>query len=265
MINTELYRHYLSSELARRCENNPHYSLRAYAKALAVDAGTLSRILNGVQPLSFKMAKKLVDKLDLSPAQQEQFFLSLAQFQERRKLKRAHAPVEIKEPEYKGEDLDIEYYRVIADWYHFALMEMTFLKTFKPEPRYLAQELGLSQTEAKLALERLVNLGLIQKKNGRYTKTKEKHSTTDRHVSTAALRKTQKQLLEKAIHSLENDPIEDRSNTNMMMTIDSSKLEIAKKMIREFQMTLCNFLETGKRDRVYNMSVALFPLQKNKE
>ena len=265
MTSSELYRQYLNNELARRCEKNSAYSLRAFAKALEIDAGTLSKILNGSQPLSFKMAEKILPKLELTPDQQTQFFQSLAQYQGARNLQRVRAPLKLNERQYKGEDLSIEYYRVIADWYHIALMEMTFLKSFRPDPRYLAQELGIGMTEAKLALERLISLGLLEKKNGKIVKTKEKLSTADRHLTTPALRKNQKQFLEKAIHSLENEPLEERSHTNMTMAIDSSKIEIAKKMIREFQMTLCNYLESGNRDRVFNLSVALYPVQKKKE
>jgi uncharacterized protein (TIGR02147 family) len=265
MTTTELYKHYLNSELAQRCEKNPSYSLRAFAKALEIDAGTLSKILSGRQSLSFKMAKKIVPKLELNPSQQAQFFQSLADHQGERKLKSSAIPFEVKEREYKGSDLSIEYYRVISDWYHIALMEMTFLKRFKPEPRYLAQELGISVTEAKLAIERLLSLGLLERKGGKLIKSKEKLSTTDRRLTTPALRKNQKQFLEKAIHSLENDPLEERSHTNMTMAIDSSKIETAKKMIREFQMALCNYLESGNRDRVFNLSVALYPVQKKKE
>ncbi|MES2769946.1 MAG: TIGR02147 family protein [Bdellovibrionota bacterium] len=264
MTNKELYRHYLNSEFARRCEANPAYSLRSFALALCVDAGTLSRILNGKQALSYKMAQKIVDKLDLSPDQQKEFFSSLFHYQQSRKLEKVHEK-NVNEAEYKGADLSVEYYRVIADWYHIALMEMTYLKSFKPDSRYLAQQLGITQAEAKLALERLLKLGLLTKKNGKVIKTNEKLSTTDRHLTTPALRKNQKQFLEKAIYSLENDSLEVRSNTNMTMAIDSSKIEIAKKMIREFQMTLCNFLESGKQDQVYNLSVALYPLQNNKQ
>jgi len=261
----ELYRHYLNDELAKRCEKNSAYSLRAFAKALEIDAGTLSKLLNGTQPLSFKMAEKILPKLELTPAQQTQFFQSLAQTQGVRKLQRIQGPLKLSERQYKGDDLSIEYYRVIADWYHIALMEMTYLKNFRPDPRYLAQELGIGITEAKLAIERLIGLGLLEKKNGKIVKTNEKLSTTDRHLTTPALRKNQKQFLEKAIHSLENDPLEERSHTNMTMAINSSKIETAKKMIREFQMALCNYLESGNRDRVFNLSIALYPVQKKKE
>lgn len=264
MTNPELYRHYLNGEFARRCETNTSYSLRSFAKALNVDAGTLSRVLNGKQALSYKMAKKIVGSLDLSPDQQKEFFNSLFHYQQSRKLEKVHKQ-NIDEKEYKGQDLNIDYYRVIADWYHLALMEMTYLKSFKPDSRYLSQQLGITQAEAKLALERLINLGLLSKKNGKIIKTNEKLSTIDRHLTTPALIKNQKQFLEKAIQSLENDSIEMRSNTNMTMAIDSTKIETAKKMIREFQMTLCNFLESGKQNQVYNLSVALYPLQKKRE
>ena len=70
------------------------------------------------------------------------------------------------------------------------------------------------------------------------------------------------QFLEKAVVSLEEDPIEERSITSMTMAIDPEKLPAAKKMIREFNQTLCQFLENGKRKRVYNLGVALYPIQK---
>ncbi len=262
MMTADIYKHYLNSELARRCEKNRSYSLRSFAKSLEIDPGALSKILNGKQALSFKMARKILLKLDLSPSQQNQFLESLADQQSSRNLQRVKPELKNQQPEYKGDDLSIEYYRVIADWYHVALMEMTFTKGFQPEPRYISQKLGIGLTEAKLALDRLLKIGLLEKKNGKLIKSKTKLSTTDRHLSTPALKKNQRQFLEKAIESMENDPIEERSNTSMTMAIDETKIEIAKKMIREFQMALSNFLESGDRKRVFNLSVALYPLQK---
>jgi hypothetical protein len=47
----------------------------------------------------------------------------------------------------------------------------------------------------------------------------------------------------------------------MTMAIDPEKLSAARQMIREFNQSLCQFLESGKRTRVYNLGVALCPLQ----
>src|SRR4051794_37275616 len=47
---------YLREELARRCDFNPRYSLRAFARSLGTDPGTLSRVLTCRRPLTLKSA-----------------------------------------------------------------------------------------------------------------------------------------------------------------------------------------------------------------
>jgi predicted enzyme related to lactoylglutathione lyase len=42
------FRELLQRELAKRCAENPQFSLRAFAKALRIDHSTLSQILRGV-------------------------------------------------------------------------------------------------------------------------------------------------------------------------------------------------------------------------
>jgi hypothetical protein len=68
--------------------------------------------------------------------------------------------------------------------------------------------------------------------------------------------------LEKAVISVEEDPIEARSMTGMTMAIDPAKLPEAKQMITEFNRGLCKFLESGPRKQVYQLGVCLYPLQK---
>ncbi|HLN29547.1 MAG TPA: hypothetical protein VK395_17495 [Gemmataceae bacterium] len=41
------FRLYLQAELGRRCAGNAQYSLRAFAKFLAIDHATLSQLLRG--------------------------------------------------------------------------------------------------------------------------------------------------------------------------------------------------------------------------
>lgn len=71
------YRQYLKEELKRRTERNPRYSLRAFATALEINAGTLSRILSGKQIISRNLAKKLAGMLELGTQEHEQFLYSV--------------------------------------------------------------------------------------------------------------------------------------------------------------------------------------------
>src|SRR4051812_3095043 len=77
MQSVPFYRLSLRSELARRCESNPRYSLRAYARSLQVDAGTLSRLIAGKQIPTEKMARRLLDGLELEPEERARFLATI--------------------------------------------------------------------------------------------------------------------------------------------------------------------------------------------
>lgn len=258
------YRKILKEELAQRCERNPRYSVRSFAKSLSLDAGALSRILSGKQIPSLNVSNKILEALSLEPRMANQFLESVANVHSARPLQRRNSFTRQKFPEDPAKDLSIDLYRVIADWYHIAIMELTYVDEFTSSPKWIAGQLGISETEAKLAIERLLDLELLKIENGKLIKTETQLSTTDKHLTTPALRKNQKQLLEKSIISLEEDPIEQRSVTSMTMAIDPDRLPEAKRMIRDFNRKLCDFLENGKRKRVYNLGIALVPLSKEK-
>ncbi|MBI2609109.1 MAG: helix-turn-helix domain-containing protein [Deltaproteobacteria bacterium] len=46
---------------------NPHYSLRAFSNKLGLSSSSVSEILNGKRRISIKMAKRIIQKLELSP------------------------------------------------------------------------------------------------------------------------------------------------------------------------------------------------------
>lgn len=252
-MNTDMIR-ILREELARRMSVNPRYSMRAFAKSLDLNVGSLSRLLNGKRPVTLKTAEVLSHRLQLSPLQKSHLLLSLvstptSKYEENR--------VEIEE----------ETFRAISNWYHWAILQLVRTKKYNSNsqhssPRWMARQLKISELEAKMAVERLLELGLLTlSKTGFYKRTSKNFSTADKKTTSAALKSWQKQLREKAIFSLENDPIEVRSMTSMTMAIDPKKISEAKKMIDEFQERLAEFLESGSKEKVYQMCVSLFPIQ----
>ncbi len=62
MIFSEL----LETEFAQRRERNPRYSVRAFARDLALDHSALSKVLRHRRPLSARMIARLGHKLRLS-------------------------------------------------------------------------------------------------------------------------------------------------------------------------------------------------------
>lgn len=265
MSEVLFYQKRIREELQRRCDTNPRYSVRAFARALKLDAGALSRILSGKQVPSLKVAQKLLSVLDLSAEEKSSFLSSLAKKQKSRKLQRLSSVFRNFTGSIQQKELSVDLYRIIADWYHMAILELTFTGDLPNDPKKIATKLGISVVEAKLAVQRLLELELLEEKNGVLKKTTEQLTSADKNLTTPALRKNQKQFLEKAIYSLEHDPIAERSVTSMTMAIDPEKLPVAREMIREFNRSLCEFLESGKRTQVYNLGVTLYPLQKKEK
>jgi uncharacterized protein (TIGR02147 family) len=270
MANETLYINLVRRELEQRSSKNPRYSLRAFAKALGFEATVISQILSGKRIPSFKTAQRLIQNLNLDPTSAQDFLASLAETQKNRGLQ--HMNPFFKQifstaalTQSSMHDLSIDYFRTIADWYHVAIMELTFVEGFQSNFSWIAKELGITVLEVKLAIERLIKLGLLQNKNGKLTKTQERLTTADKHLTTPALRSHQKQILEKAVSSVENDPIEIRNMSGMMMAADPKLIPEAKKMIEEFNSKVSRFLQSGRKTQVYQLHVSLFPIQKSKK
>jgi uncharacterized protein (TIGR02147 family) len=253
----------LEEEFARRCERNPRYSLRAFARALGVSDGALSEIFHGKRIPRPSTLQRIFMKLALTPEDQRRFTASIGDIQRSRGLQRI-SPVFRFAPEQVPavRDWSLEMFRVISDWYHLAIVELTYVEGFRPEPAWIAGQLGISIPETRQAIRRLLELGILEERDGALRKSDEQTTTADKHLTTPALRRYQRQVLEKARDSLENDPIDRRSMTGMTFAIDPALLPEAKRKIEKFTQELTRFLESKSRRRVYQMAIALYPLQK---
>jgi len=251
----------LQRELVRRCERNPQYSLRSFARAIGVSHSLLSLILSGKRRLSKKAAAKVLDCLELTPEERN----LLATSPRSRKSEEMVDPVTRMPAPESFQDISLDSFTVISDWYHYAILSLMEIPRSKFEPAWIANRLGITEMQAKSAMERLKRLGMISRV-GKCWKQTGLPLKVDNTVSTAATRKFHRQLLEKAVTSLENEPFERREFYSMTLAIDSSLVEYARKQIKAFGRQLMRDLEKRKpAGEVYNLSVQLFPLSHVKE
>jgi transcriptional regulator with XRE-family HTH domain len=232
----------LSQELERRSARNGRYSMRAFARSLGLSHTLVSLVLSGRRGLSPETRARVVSRLGLPP-----------------ETPRAQgAPA----ADASVRALELDQFHLISDWYHFAILSLLEIPRSKAEPRWIAARLGISELQAKLALERLLRLGLLAR-SGRRLRQSGEPIRIGNTVSTAATRKFHQQLLEKARESLEADPIEERDFTSMTFALDPARLELAKSRIRDFRRALVAELEShGRPRRVYELTVQLFPVSR---
>lgn len=232
---------------ADRCRKNPAYSLRAFSRSLGMDSSSVSAIMNGKRPLTIKSARKIMTGLDIVNPVQAQALISET-FADKKDRDATN---------YKN--LTLETSETIAFWQHYAIMALMQLKDFKATERNMALRLNIPIGIVWECLDRLEKLDLIRRESKGWELTG-KNVSTPSDISSGVLREGHRQYIDKALQSLESDPVETRDISGMTMAISKGRLKEAKKLIQDFRRKLCVFLEDGNLDSVYRLNIQLFPL-----
>lgn len=250
------FRVFLKSELMRRMAKNPRYSLRAFAKSLAVDHSTLSQILRFKRKISSTTCQEMCRALGLDAEAQQRFTNFLDQENQTEDLMKFH-------------QLRMDLFLMTSDWVHDAILELTRLKHFKSEISFVTKALGVSVEEAQTAVDRLLRLELLKIENGVWIdKSGDNSVLFEGAFTTPVLQAYQQKLLQKSIERVDETPKTLRDHTSIVLAVDSSLLNEVKEKIKIFRRSLSQFLEEksrGKADQVYSMQISLFPLTENSE
>jgi uncharacterized protein (TIGR02147 family) len=243
----ESFRTYLQQEFLRRTAKNKSYSLRAFAKTLGTNHATLSSILAGKRKITAATLTKFADVLGLGPNQTQEFTST--------------NPSATVKPYYL---IQQDVFNSISDWYFDAILQLSLIPKIKLEPAIISTVLGITKLEAKMALETLERLDLFKKDSKGFYKKTHKNSTNilDPDFTNAAMKKYQKQILEKSLEALENIPRTKRDHTSTTIAIQKEDLPNIKKLIQKFRHELDHYLQrnVGKINEVYQLQISFFPL-----
>lgn len=244
-------RRILASELKRRTDANPRYSMRSFAKYLDVSPSYLLRLLRGNHRLSEKTLEKVLNKLNLEGTDAVRLRGGLG------KLSRARASIQYA-------DLDAEKLKAIGHWHHLAILALLDLKDFEGHPAWIATRLNISAQDASDAFERLKALRFIERSpSGKWIQTTgPHHSTTGIPGTSEALRNLQREILELSKNALERTPIARRSHSGLTVAFDSRQIDDVKSHIDKLRKTLHLRIRkcSKKPDSVYQLSISFFPL-----
>lgn len=245
------FRLYLQSVLAERCRSNPRYSLRAFARLFGVEPSFLSKLLSGKRAITRRTLAVFSAKLGLGPAEVARF---------------GGVPDAAAVAEEEFRSLTLDHFQIISDWYHFAILELVGVNGARGDASWISRALGISVNEARIAVERMLRLGMLERdRRGMLRNIGGNHTSIADPFTAVAFRKMQKQVLEKAIQALEEVPIEERNQTSMTLAIDSRDLPAAKEHLKRFRREFTARLQPeGKpRDRVYHLSLSFYPVSRN--
>lgn len=254
----------LRSKFAERVASNRSYSLRSFARDLQLDPGFLSYLMSGKRKLSLSRAFEVSRRLKLG-SDESQMFLAVVQAENKPGSELAEHAISVlatlQKPKGIYQKLSLDIFALISEWYHYAILELSLQDRVRLSPQSIAKRLGITTSEAKLALDRLLKLGLLQERNGRLCKS-DRHISPSGQIASTAIRKRHSQILEKAMQALRERPIEEREFQSITMSIDPSLLPEAKRRIQSFAWELCELLESKGHKEIYEFSMQLFSLEK---
>jgi uncharacterized protein (TIGR02147 family) len=237
----------LQTKYHEMLERNPRLSKRAFAAKMGLSSGALTEILKGRRPLSLKQKMKLLPKLDLSPKEKTEFLGE--------QITTAMS-TDVQDASLK---LTEDQFRMIGDWWHYALLNLLKTKDFKFDFLWMSKRLRLPEKSLFEAWQRLLRLGHIVKKEGRFFRRYPNLSTPDNVIS-QSLRRSHLEdlkLIERAL--IEVDPGE-RDVVSMTVGICLKDIPAAKKLIREFQDRFSDLVSDKNPEEIYKLSISFYPL-----
>jgi hypothetical protein len=145
-----VFKERLNREFTARKQNNPRYSLRAFATFLDTDHSTLSQILKGTRRAAVKQIRAWGRKLGMSA---EEITVHLAA---------EHVPdAATADRQAQLRHWTAEAMALVSGRAHAEIVRLSREPGFRADCRWIAQQAAVSIDEVNLALTRLLRLGLI--------------------------------------------------------------------------------------------------------
>lgn len=254
----------LKDEFSERKSRNSKYSLRAFARDLDLTSGFLTSLLKEKKALSFEKAIHVTQRLGWSEEKRSRF-QNLVRWQKAKNLElKRQIESEMRQLEtdpVRFSKLERDTFRIIADWYHYAILELSDLKqSIVADPKWVSARLNITESQATQAILRLKRVGLLVLKGKALVKSNKNYSFGD--IPEAALRLHHTQFLNKASVALKTQDFPQRDFSSVTLSFDRADLEKAKEKIKKFRRDFMAEFSRENPDSVYQISIQLFRLDR---
>ncbi|MEC9282511.1 MAG: TIGR02147 family protein [Bdellovibrionota bacterium] len=250
-INSKVFLQVLRRELLTRKESNPSYSLRAFAKSLKIDPGLLSKIINQKRQPTQNLMKSCLDKLRMD-------------LEENLKLYQSNASLDEKHKSLNSSDLI-----PISKWYFFAILDLFHLPDFENNIDWMSKRIGIDRKTTEIALDLLVQSKHLEKVNANYQLRTDSSNWVNFNNTTETKKSLQKQILQKAIQSIDDIDFKHRESSSLSLPINTAMIPEMKTLMDEFKQKVIElsdkYDEISPPNEVYQLSMQFFPLTRINE
>ncbi len=254
MNNPVIGQEILRTELKRRKDANPSYSLRAFSRDLEIDKTTLSDYLNGERSVSKKNILKLKSALNLDIG-------ITSELEKEYRLYRNRVINNIDYTVIKDDDLIL-----YKDWINIAIITLCDMRANSSDAQWISHKLNVNEEDVIQSLAFLQINGHIEIRDGKLINLNKKLTTSSGKPSDH-LKSFHSESIKRSVESLYSTPVKDRYFSTTYLVSSRKKIEKANKMIQDFNRKLTNFLENEVENEsmkeiqqeVLTLSIQLYP------
>jgi len=253
-------RDYIHFEYELRRARRPAYSMRAFARDLAISHSSLNDFMKARVGMSDERIEKIAAALRWSPARAAHFRdLVQSKFDRDQGVRQAcqlRVRSRLKE---NANGLSLDAFKVIADWYHLVIIRLCEILDHADENR-LAAELKLPAATARRAVARLINLGLLMRTTSGLKPASQSNHYGDAG-SSQAIRQFHSQMLDLAQKVLSQEPTPENDSQSLVFSVEHKDIEKMNAEIRRAVLAIASgYAQTEKPDCIQGLTLQIFPL-----
>jgi uncharacterized protein (TIGR02147 family) len=261
---------YLNYELKERQKLDSRFSIREWARRIGyANPSYLSEVLRRERKLTVDLATKLALNLGLEGKAYRYFELTVllqGSISDREKrfytqLLNGMRPADLQQIN----QVSLDAFSLISDWYHWAIVEMTALKDFVSDEKYIQRRLvdNLDGKTIRGAIDRLLKTGLLAKdESGELKRANDLPNLLDPKMARMAAREYQRQMADRARASLEDQASEEIDFQGSTISFSRAKMEQARAIMRQAHKALLELGDTQDSEEVYQFNTQFFRLTK---
>lgn len=258
------HRAFLSDWFEAKKQENRRFSHRMFARlAKQRSPSLLKHIIDGDRNLTAATTAAFATAMKLS-AREAAFFETLVQLGQAKTAEERDEALETIMATRRFRDarqLEGDSLEVLGNWQFSAIRELATRADFQADPAWIARALRprITPGQAKKALHTLLDLGLLAARDGRVVAT-DAELVTPHEVADVAANRYHQGMLERAQAAVMDFPPGERHLLGLTVCIPQSLVPEIKRRLNRLQEELLNLADQEPRERVYQVTLALFPL-----
>jgi uncharacterized protein (TIGR02147 family) len=258
-------RRFLGDYYAHKKASGRGFSFRAFSRRVGLGSPNyLKLVIDGDRNLTAEMAARFGAACGLADNGLA-YFLDLVAFTQASHTDEKAARYErlLRFREHREvHKIDVAFSQYHSHWYIPAIREMAFRADFQNDPEWVAKRLlpAIKTSEAREALQLLIDLGLIAEADGRW-KPADALVSTGPEVRGIHYVQYHRTMIGRALVALDDRPPADRDISSVTLCLDDDGISRLKDRLRAFRRELLQLsAEDENPRRVIQVNLQAFPL-----